>query len=112
MILDPSTHGIARREDYTRWDLDAVRKCQVVLAFMEDSNPGGYNLALEVGYAHALEKPIFFVNDLKPDRSRHFDMIRAVASRHFGTLEDALNALSEYGKMGAMETGSRGFPSY
>src|SRR6266478_3435529 len=46
VILDLSAHGIENRDDYTRWDLNAIRRSDAVLAFMEHSNPGGYSLAL------------------------------------------------------------------
>lgn len=93
LILDPSAHGIADRDEYTKWDLDAIRQCDIVLAFMESTNPGGYSLALEVGYAHALGKTIVFVDEVEDERARYFDMVHSVASRIFTSLKDALNAL-------------------
>jgi hypothetical protein len=97
LILDPSAHGILDRCEYTKWDLDAIRKCDVVLAYMESSNPAGYSLTLEVGFAHALGKVIIFVDEVDPDRTRFFDMVHAIASRVYSSLDDALEALLQPG---------------
>lgn len=90
-ILDPSTHGLDDPQDFARWDLEAIRRSDYILAYMEASNPGGYALALEIGFAKALEKKIFLVEEHpNDDRRRRFAMIRAVVDRFFPTLADAL----------------------
>lgn len=92
--LDPSEHNLASPEDYTAWDLQAVRKCDVLFGNMEASNPGGYSLALEVGYAKALGKRIYLVDSLTDERSkRYFEMVRQCADLTFGDLESAILAL-------------------
>jgi nucleoside 2-deoxyribosyltransferase len=94
-VLDPSTHNIEDPAAYTEWDLRAVRECDVILANMEESNPGGYALALEVGYAKALGKRIVFVDQIHdPIRKRYFEMIRQTSDRVFSTLADALAFIS------------------
>lgn len=64
-LLDPSAHNIQDSAEYTRWDLAAVGQSDIVLANMEASNPGGYSLALEVGFAKALGKRIFLVDQVE-----------------------------------------------
>ncbi|WP_194736314.1 hypothetical protein, partial [Pseudomonas aeruginosa] len=61
-LLDPSAHGIENPAEYTSWDLEAVRASEILLANMEQTNPGGYALALEVGFAKALGKSIYLVD--------------------------------------------------
>lgn len=60
---DPSSNGFTEPAQYTAWDLAAVRECDVVFAYFEESNPSGYGLALEVGYAAALGKLVIFVDE-------------------------------------------------
>lgn len=93
-LLDPRAHNIQDPAEYTRWDLEAVRQSDIVLANMEASNPGGYSLALEVGFAKALGKRIFMVDQIEdPLIHRYFEMVRQCSERVFPTLVDALDHL-------------------
>lgn len=96
-LLDPGAHDIEEPEAYTRWDLDAVQEADIVLANMEASNPGGYSLALEVGFARALGKTIYFVDQIEdPSTSRYFEMVRQCSDRIFKSLEKAIEYISKY----------------
>ena len=93
-ILDPSLHGLCDPVEYTAWDLDAITLCDYVLAYMEEQNPGGYALALEVGYAKALGRSIVLVEEHATERRRMaFEMVRQIADHTFDTLADALSFL-------------------
>ena len=93
-LLDPSAHNIQDPVEYTRWDLEAVRQSDIVLANMEASNPGGYSLALEVGFAKAFGKRIFMVDQVQdPNVRRYFEMVRQCSERVFPTLGEALDHL-------------------
>lgn len=94
-ILDPSTHNLPAPKEYTAWDLRAIRDADIILAYMELHNPGGYALALEIGYAKALGKKIILIEE-HPDneRRKHFDMIREVVDHNFNDLESALISLN------------------
>jgi nucleoside 2-deoxyribosyltransferase len=92
--LDPRDHNLESPEEYTAWDLQAVRQCDVVFGNMETSNPGGYALALEVGYAKALGKRIYLVDSLGDQGTgRYFEMVRQCADLTFEDLESAIIAL-------------------
>jgi len=94
-LLDPSAHNIQDPAEYTRWDLEAIRQSDIVLANMEASNPGGYSLALEVGFAKALGKRIFMVDQIEePAVKRYFEMVRQCSERIFPTLGQALDYLA------------------
>ena len=94
-LLDPSAHNIQDPVEYTRWDLEAVRQSQIVLANIEASNPGGYSLALEVGFATALRKRIFVVDQIEePSIRRYFEMVRQCSERVFSTLDEAFDHLA------------------
>ena len=85
--------GCVTEEEYTQWDLEAIDKSNTVFAFMEESNPGGEGMCLEVGYAHAQGKRIIYVGRARGKRDRSFGMVRACAERHYKTLNDAFNGL-------------------
>ena len=91
VFFDPSSTGLKAAHEYTPWDLDAISKSSLVVAHMETSNPGGYNLGLEIGYAHALDIPVWFIDgDENEQRKKYFAMLHHVAERVFLKLEDAL----------------------
>ncbi|MDO2437487.1 nucleoside 2-deoxyribosyltransferase [Aeromonas veronii] len=90
-LLDPGAHCIKDPLEYTHWDLAAIRDSNIVLANMEASNPGGYALALEVGFAKALGKSIYLVDQIEdPSISHYFEMVRQCSDRVFKTLEEAI----------------------
>lgn len=95
-ILDPSEHNLSDPKAYTEWDLDAVRHCDIVLANMEATNPGGYALALEVGFAKALSKRIVFVDQIEDSVvGKYFEMVRQVSDVVFATLDEALSYVQD-----------------
>lgn len=95
-FLDPSQHNINDPKEYTNWDLDAIRQCDIVLANMESTNPGGYSLALEIGFARALNKTVLFVDQIEDTTvSRYFEMVRQCSDQIFKTLDQAVNHLSK-----------------
>jgi len=63
--LDPRSHKLTDPAAYTAWDLDAVRRSDLVFAYMAADNPSGYGLALEVGYAIGLGIPVLLVDEAK-----------------------------------------------
>jgi nucleoside 2-deoxyribosyltransferase len=94
-ILDPSKHNIQDPKSFTDWDLTAIRQSDIVLANMEATNPGGYSLALEIGYARALGKSIIFVEQIADPKIRYyFEMIRQCSDAVFHNLCDALDFLN------------------
>lgn len=94
-FLDPSQHAIQDAAVYTHWDLEAIRLCDVVLGNMEATNPGGYSLALEVGYAKALNKVVILVDQIDdPMISRYFEMVRQCSDRVVSTLDEAVQYLA------------------
>lgn len=54
-LIDPRIHRLSDPSQYTTWDLTGIRSCNILFAYLEKTNPGGFALALEVGYAKALE---------------------------------------------------------
>ncbi len=94
-LLDPSAHDIEDPVEYTRWDLAAVHEAEIVLANMEASNPGGYSLALEVGFAKALGKSIYLVDQIEdPSVSRYFEMVRQCSTQVFKSLDEAVEHIA------------------
>ena len=94
--FDPSSKPkFADSCGYTAWDLLSVRQADVVFAYMEADNPGGHGLCVEVGFAHALGKPVVFVDGTIPGTSvnRYLGMVRSIACKTFDLLDDGIEFL-------------------
>jgi nucleoside 2-deoxyribosyltransferase len=92
-FLDPRSHGLTEPKDYTKWDLDAIRECDVIFGYLEESNPTGYNLCFELGYAHALGKKIIWVNENLDNKTSAVAMIEESADKVFDNFQDSLHCL-------------------
>lgn len=78
-VVDPADCPVSDEGGYTAWELEQIRSADCVVAFMENDNPSGYGLSFEVGFAHALGKPVYFYDRLTDNRSRFFGMVRSVS---------------------------------
>jgi nucleoside 2-deoxyribosyltransferase len=97
-LLDPRSHGLKTPAAYTAWDLGAIEQADAVVAFMGPHNPSGYGLMLECGFAHALRKPIVFVDLMlmcQDWRSPHFEMLRSIVTKRVWSFEDAAAFISK-----------------
>jgi nucleoside 2-deoxyribosyltransferase len=88
-FFDPRTNESDVKSFYPR-DIAALKTCDVVFAYLETSNPGGMNMAFELGYAAALGKRIIFVNERT---DRYMDMLIAASWRYTADLGEAIAAL-------------------
>ncbi|WP_421722505.1 nucleoside 2-deoxyribosyltransferase domain-containing protein [Alloalcanivorax xenomutans] len=93
---DPSKNGLTDPKLYTEWDLEAIRSSDIVFAYFEDSNPGGYGLSLEIGYAAALGKHIILVDEKSlhsTDARRYLKIVQATSNVVFDSLSKGINYL-------------------
>lgn len=100
--LDPRSHNLQDRDAYTLWDLTAIRACDCMFAYLEESNPGGYALALEIGFAKALGKQILFVDEKSPQdekNRRYLGMVRSTAHVVFDSFEEGIDYLKRLEEM-------------
>jgi len=97
--FDPRSHGLKNRAEYTTWDLEAIRQSDYVFAYLEASNPGGYALALEVGYGKALGKCVIVVDEKSaadPQGSRYFEMVNQAADVSFSSLQEGITFIQQF----------------
>ena len=96
-FIDPRSHGLTDEKEYTGWDLDGIRRSDLVIAYMDTLNPSGFGLSLEVGFAKALNIPIHYVCEDNIDtRQIYFGMVRACATKVFFDIEDSFELLETY----------------
>ena len=95
--LDPRSHRLTDKQQYTLWDLEAIRQSDWIFAHLEASNPGGYALAAEVGYGSALGKRIIFVNEKRENAEarRFFELISAACDVELPNLTEGIAFLEK-----------------
>jgi nucleoside 2-deoxyribosyltransferase len=72
-FFDPTKTGLHEVNEYTFWDLLAIKNCDLVFAYFEKTNTSGIGMACEIGYAIALGKPVLLLNE-QPD-NHNFDFV-------------------------------------
>jgi hypothetical protein len=97
--FDPRSHGLADPSAYTKWDLHAIRESDVVFAVLEAANPGGYALALELGYAKSRGKYVILVDEkssFDPYLRSYLAMLHSVSDETYASLETGVIALARF----------------
>jgi len=96
IYYDPRHHGCTSEAEYTAWDIARIQESDVVFAYLESTNPGGHNLAFEVGLADGLGIPFVLVQE-NERFDRYIGMLRQQASWYFTDFHDALEWWSRPG---------------
>ena len=100
IFIDPREHACREEVKYTSWDLQGVRLADIVFAYLEKDNPSGAGLALEIGFAAALneapgaiKKKIVYIEQDGFPFSRYFGMVRVCSDIQETTLESGIEQL-------------------
>ena len=67
-----------------------MRRCDVLFAYMDNQNPSGYGMVLEIGYALGLGKVVVFVDE---SDNRYLAIAREAATVWFAWLDDGIEFL-------------------
>jgi len=81
-------------EEYSCWDLYAIRNSDIVFVYGEKSNPG-FGYLMEAAYAFALGKTVVMCIETPHEKipDRYFDFAKAFSSVFFTDYESAINFL-------------------
>ena len=96
-FFNPRYHGLELPKEYTIWDLFHIKESHIVFAYMEESNPSGMGLALEIGYAVASGKTVILVDEKssKDEKfSRYFAIVRESSALVCNSLEEGIMFLN------------------
>ena len=94
--IDPCDHNLKNEWEYTLWDLQAIKDCDLVFAYLEENNPGGEGMNLEIGFAHGLGIYVILVDE---KWHRYGGMARSVASVAHKSFKKGLIFLEEMLKL-------------
>lgn len=85
-------------EEFGTWDLHHIKKCEIVFAYMEKTNPSGIGMSVEMGYAKALGKTVILCLEEGNERIKdgYLQFMKKVADITFTDVDEAINYLKLY----------------
>jgi nucleoside 2-deoxyribosyltransferase len=99
IFFNPREHGLEHSDFYTTWDIHFIKECDIIFAYMEESNPSGYGIAFELGVAFSLNKTIILVDERsKTDLNfaNYFKILYKPSGVVLGNLSDGIEYLKKY----------------
>lgn len=100
IFFNPREHGLEDPDQYTIWDINFIKQCDIFFAYMEETNPSGYGLAFELGLAYGLNKTIILIDERSKkddDFKNYFRIMYKPSSIVFDNLEEGIKYLSAFG---------------
>ena len=99
IFFNPRNHDLYNPDLYTAWDIHFVQECDIIFAFMENTNPSGYGLAFELGIAYAMNKTIILVDEKSiydESFSRYFKILHRPSNVVFSNLDEGIEFLESF----------------
>ena len=98
VFYNPREHSLTNSEEYTFWDLFYVKQSDILFAYMQNDNPSGIGLTLEVGYARAMDKSIILIDERSQNDkifASRFQIVRESSTIVFDNLDDGISFLKK-----------------
>lgn len=90
-------NGILTLAEFGTWDLHHIKKCDIVFAYMEKTNPSGIGMSVEIGYAKALGKTVILC--LEPNNEKIKDSYLQFMTKVADITFDDFDAAIQYLKL-------------
>lgn len=98
VFYNPREHSLTNSTEYTFWDLFYVKQSDILFAYMQEDNPSGIGLTLEIGYARAMDKSIILVDErsaIDEAFANRFKIVRESSTIVFDNLNDGIEFLKK-----------------
>jgi len=98
-FYDPKLKEVKREfelQEYGTWDLNYIKQCDICFVYMEKSNPSGFGLAVEAGYAKGKDKTVILVLEPGHDKDRYLQFLKKVSDATYDNLEEGIDFLSTF----------------
>lgn len=94
-LKEPKTNTL---DEITTWDFLRIKQSDIIFANMERTNPSGFGLAVEIGYARGLNKTVILVLEKNHEthKDKYLDFLMKAADVTFENLDDAINFLKTF----------------
>ena len=95
-FFDPKLKPNKDWSEYGTWDVHFVKQCDICFVYLDISNPSGYGLAAEMGYACALNKTVIFVLEPGHEKDKYFQFLKQFADVVYDNLQDGIDFLRTF----------------
>ena len=98
-FIDPKEKEVKKEFQYFEygcWDLHHIKQADICFVYMERTNPSGFGLSVEIGYARALGKTVILVLEKGHEKDKYLLFLKTVADVVYDNLEDGIAFLSSF----------------
>lgn len=95
-FFDPKLKPDKHYSEYGTWDIHYIKQCDILFAYMEKTNPSGYGMVAEMGYAKALNKTVIFVLEPGHEKDRYFQFLKQFADVVYESLDEGIEYLKTF----------------
>jgi nucleoside 2-deoxyribosyltransferase len=95
-FIDPSKKESGNKlsvKEYGVWDLHHIDQCDIVFVYIEKTNPSGYGLSVEAGYAKGKGKTVILCMEPGHDKHSYLRFIENVSDIVFTDIQKAVSYL-------------------
>lgn len=83
-------------QEYFTWDIHYVKQCDIVFGYMEKTNPSGFGLSVELGYALGIGKTVILVLEEGHEKDKYLQFLKGTASVVFNDLLEGIEFLKTF----------------
>jgi len=103
-FFDPKEKELSGEWDLPKigtWDFFKIKQSDVIFAYMEKTNPSGFGLATEIGYACGLGKTVILVLEENHEihKDRYLEFLKKAANITFSNFENGVDFLRSLGQL-------------
>lgn len=98
-FIDPKEKEIKKEFtwfEYGCWDLHYIKQTDICFVYMEKTNPSGFGLSVEIGYAKAMNKTVILILENGHEKDKYLQFLKTVADVVYDNLDEGISFLSSF----------------
>lgn len=96
IFFDPQFKPDKHWSEYGTWDIHYIKQCDIVFGYMGVTNPSGYGLSAELGYARALNKTVILVLESGHAKDRYLQFLKIMADVVYDDMDKGIEFLKTF----------------
>ena len=95
-FFDPKLKPDKHWSEYGAWDIHHIKQCDILFGYMERTNPSGFGLSVELGYARALNKTVILVLENGHEKDKYLQFLQVTANVVYDELLEGIKFLATF----------------